>query len=80
MRSAEFQDGERAGTLTAVLQWRDASGKVLVAENRKMIFHSDPKLRIVDFEIALSAAEDLTFGDTREGAFAIPLADTLNRT
>jgi hypothetical protein len=55
VRSAEFQDGERAGTLTAVLQWRDASGKVLVAENRKMIFHSDPKLRIVDFEIALSA-------------------------
>jgi hypothetical protein len=45
--------------------------------NRKMIFHSDPALRIIDFEIALTAAEDLTFGDTKEGAFAIRLADSL---
>ena len=77
VRNAEFQDGDRAGTLTAALEWRDPSGKVLIAENRKMIFHSDPKLRIIDFEIALTAAEDLTFGDTKEGAFAIRLAETL---
>jgi hypothetical protein len=77
VRTADYQDGDRSGILTAALEWRDPSGKVLMVENRKMIFHSDPKLRIIDFEIALTAAEDLTFGDTKEGAFAIRLAETL---
>jgi hypothetical protein len=44
-------------------------------EDRDMIFYSDPKLRIIDFVINLTAAVDVTFGDTKEGAFAIRLAD-----
>jgi len=77
VRSADYQDGDRSGTLSATMEWRDPSGKVLIVEGRKMVFHSDPKLRIIDFEITLTAAEDLTFGDTKEGAFAIRLAETL---
>jgi hypothetical protein len=77
VRSADFKDGDRAGTLATVLEWRDSKGKVLILENRNMIFRSDPNLRIVDFEIALNPLEDLTFGDTKEGAFAIRLAESL---
>jgi hypothetical protein len=77
VRSADFQAGERFGTLTAILEWRGPRDEVIIVESRKMVFHSDPKLRIVDFEIALTAAEDLTFGDTKEGAFAIRLAESL---
>jgi hypothetical protein len=77
VRHADFEEGDRSGTLSATMEWRDPTGKVLIVESRKMVFHSDPKLRIVDFEIALTAAEDLTFGDTKEGAFAIRLAETL---
>jgi len=77
VRTADYQEGNRLGTLSATMEWRDPGGKVLIVESRKMIFHSDPKLRIVDFEITLTAAEDLTFGDTKEGAFAIRLAETL---
>jgi hypothetical protein len=77
VRDARFEDGDRAGILTAILEWRDRNGKVLLVENRKMTFHSDPVLRIVDFDIALTAAEDVTFGDTKEGAFAIRLAESL---
>ena len=40
-----------------------------------MTFYSDPKLRTIDFDITLTAAEDVTFGDTKEGAFAIRLAE-----
>ena len=41
-----------------------------------MTFPPDPKLRTIDFRIALTAAtEDVTFGDTKEGAFAIRLAE-----
>jgi hypothetical protein len=75
VRNAEYKEGDSSGTLTAVMEWRDTSGKTLLVEDRKMTFNSDPKLRSIDFEIALTAAVDVTFGDTKEGAFAIRLAD-----
>jgi hypothetical protein len=75
VRGAEWKDGGKSGTLKAVLEWRDPSGKVLLVENRDMTFYSDPKLRTIDFAIALTAVPDITFGDTKEGAFAIRLAD-----
>jgi len=75
VRTAEYKEGDRSGKLTAVMDWRDTAGKTLLVEDRNMIFYSDPKLRTIDFEITLTASEDLTFGDTKEGAFAIRLAD-----
>ncbi len=75
VRSAEFKEGKDAGTLHAVMEWRDHAGKTLLVEDRNMIFPSDPTLRTIDFEITLTAAVDVTFGDTKEGAFAIRLAD-----
>jgi hypothetical protein len=77
VRSADFKEGDKSGTLTAIMEWRDASGKMLLLDARNMVFHSDPKLRVIDFEITLTAAEDVTFGDTKEGAFAIRLAESL---
>ena len=75
VRSAEFKEGKDAGTLHAVMEWREPGGKTLLVEDRNMIFYSDPKLRTIDFEITLTAAVDVTLGDTKEGAFAIRLAD-----
>ena len=52
--------------------------KPLLKETRKMIFHSDPKNRIIDFDITLTALDQpVKFGDTKEGFFAIRLADKL---
>ena len=75
VRDAQWKDGDRSGTLTATIEWRDPSGKALLVETRRMVFSSDPKLRTIDFHITLTAAQDVTFGDTKEGAFAIRLAD-----
>ena len=61
--------------LTATMDWRDPSGETLLVEDRKMTFHSGPELRMIDFDITLTAATDVTFGDTKEGAFAIRLND-----
>jgi hypothetical protein len=72
---ADWKDGGKSGTLTAAMEWRDPKGAVLLTENRDMIFYNDPKLRIIDFHIVLTAAQDVTIGDTKEGAFAIRLAD-----
>ncbi|SPE35950.1 conserved exported hypothetical protein [Candidatus Sulfopaludibacter sp. SbA6] len=75
VRNAEWKNGGRAGTLTATMDWRDPDGKVLLVETRNMGFASDPKIRTIDFTVTLTAAVDVTFGDTKEGAFAIRLAD-----
>ena len=75
VRGTEFKDGDRRATLTATNEWLDADGKALLVELRKMTFYSDPKLRTIDFVITLNASQDLTFGDTKEGAFAIRLAE-----
>jgi hypothetical protein len=71
----ETKNGDKSGKLTATMEWRDPAGKVLLVENRDMIFYSDPKLRTIDFHITLTAAQGVTFGDTKEGAFAIRLHD-----
>ena len=75
VRSAEWKDGDRSGTLTAVVEWRDPSGKTLLLETRAMTFYADPVLRTIDFHVTLTAPEGATLGDTKEGAFAIRLAD-----
>jgi hypothetical protein len=75
VRSTEWKDGDASGVLRAIMEWRDPTGQVLLVENRDMIFYKDPKLRIIDFVISLTAMRDVTFGDTKEGAFAIRLAD-----
>jgi hypothetical protein len=77
VRNASWKDGAKSGTLTAVMEWRDPAGKVLLVEHREMVFPAgDPSLRIIDFHITLTAAEgEVTLGDTKEGAFAIRLAE-----
>jgi hypothetical protein len=75
VRKAEYKDGEHSGTLTATMDWREPGGKTLLVEDREMVFYSDPKLRTMDFHVTLTAATDITFGDTKEGAFAIRLND-----
>ncbi len=73
---SQWKDGGKSGTLSATMEWRDPkTGKALVVEDRDMIFYDDPKLRTIDFHITLTAAQDVTFGDTKEGAFAIRLRD-----
>ncbi|MGA3189972.1 MAG: PmoA family protein [Bryobacteraceae bacterium] len=71
-----WKDGDKSGTLSATMEWRDpATGKPLLIESRDMIFYPDPKLRIIDFHVTLTAAQPVTIGDTKEGGFALRLAD-----
>ncbi len=75
VKKAEWKDGPKSGTLETIMEWQDPAGKVQLIENRRTVIHSDPKLRIMDFHITLTAAMDVTIGDTKEGAFAIRLAE-----
>jgi hypothetical protein len=75
VRDTKWKDGDRAGTLATIMDWKDSKGKTLLVENRDMTFSGDDKLRTIDFHITLTAAEDVTLGDTKEGAFAIRLVE-----
>jgi hypothetical protein len=75
VRSAQLKEGAQSSMLPAVIEWRDDKGKVLMVENRDMVFAGDTKLRTIDFHITLTAAVHVTLGDTKEGAFAIRLDD-----
>lgn len=75
VEKAELKAGGKDQVMTATMDWIDPEGKVLLVENRKTTFYSDPRMRTIDFDITLTAAVDVTFGDTKEGAFAIRLAE-----
>jgi len=72
---AEWKPGSK--TLETVFNWNDHAGKTVLVEHRVMKFGATPTLRTIDFDITLTAPEKVVFGDTKEGAFAIRLADAL---
>ncbi len=69
--------GKKSGTVAATFAWKTPSGETLLIESRKMTFYSDPNLRTIDFDITLSPQVAVTFGDTKDGMFAIRLAAAL---
>lgn len=58
--------------------WVDKEGDVLLLEYRTMEFTSGESQRAIDFTINLKAQDEkVTFGDTKEGMFAIRVANWL---
>jgi hypothetical protein len=77
VRGAELKPGAGSSSIEAVMDWKGPDGKTILVENRVMTFSAKPAMRVIDFDITLNAPEQVVFGDTKEGAFAIRLADAL---
>lgn len=61
--------------------WRDPEGVTLLTERRRMRFGASERERWIDFDIALTAGdEEVTFGDTKEGTFAMRMHPELRLT
>lgn len=73
----DLKSGKKSGTVVATFDWDDRSGAAMLTEHRVMVFYNDPKLRTIDFDITLTPHRKITFGDTKEGTFAIRLAADL---
>jgi hypothetical protein len=66
------------GSVHLLIDWLDASGVKVLTEDRTMTFSADGALRIVDLEATLTAAgKPAVFGDDKDGAFGIRMADKL---
>jgi hypothetical protein len=74
---AEAKGGKKSGTVKAVFEALDAFGKPIMTDTRTITFYSDPRLRIIDYDILFAAIEKVTFRDTKEGDFAIRLATSM---
>jgi len=67
------------GQLSTISQWVGKSGKVLLEEKRDMFFSEEPNQYAIDFNIVLTAQDEkIVFSDTKEGMFAIRVADWLS--
>jgi hypothetical protein len=69
--------GGTRGVIHAVFDWLPPSGAKILTEDRTMTFHSDPKYRIVDMDVTLTADVKAVFADDKDGAFGIRMADPL---
>lgn len=74
----EMREGRDRGTLETLNHWMDKSGKPIIEENRVMEFYVQEDEYIIDFTIRLTAIDTtVKFLDTKEGLFAIRVADWL---
>lgn len=77
----EVSSGKDQGVIAATFDWTDLAGHKVLTESRRMTFYADPKLRMIDFDITLTAASAaVTFGDAKDGGFGIRVRPVLQET
>ncbi len=78
-RHIEHRDASVSGNrLAAELTWKDKDGKAVLEETKAVTFGGGDDVFWMDHAIVLRASSvPVTMGDTKEGAFAIRLNDTL---
>ena len=70
--------GEGQGQLSTMLSWIGKDGKILLQEDRDMVFMAGEDEYAIDFTMKLTARDrEVDFEDTKEGMFAIRYADWL---
>jgi hypothetical protein len=78
LKPPRVKGGKDSGTLEAGFYWIDDKKQPMLYEARKVTFYTDPTLRIMDIDVTLTAQKTpVTFEDTKEGTFAIRLAESM---
>jgi len=72
----DMKPGKKSGSITMNFNWNGPQGTYL-EEQRVMTFEATKDLRIIDVDSTFTAKQNLKFGDTKEGFFAIRLADSI---
>ncbi len=72
----DVKSGKKSGSISAVFDWKGPQGTVL-EEERVMTFYADREVRSFDVDETLTAKTEAKFADTKEGFFAIRVADSM---
>jgi hypothetical protein len=71
-------EGGKIGTVVTKTEWVGPDGAKIIADERTMRFGGDDKMRWIDCDIVVTAvADEVTFGDTKEGAFGLRIAESM---
>lgn len=73
----QAKGGKKQGIIAGDFEWQAGDGTALIKETRTMTFHADKDRRVFDIDVKLTGIKDAKFGDTKEGSFAVRLADAL---
>lgn len=65
------------GRISTLNEWRTAENVKILDEARHITLHNFGDTRLLVFDIDLTAAVPVTFGDTKEGSFGIRIADAI---
>jgi hypothetical protein len=79
----EFAEMESNGATARIVTRNDwtSDGQKVCEDVRTIVFGADENERWIDFAVEVTAGEgDLTFGDTKEGAFGIRVPGTMSLT
>jgi hypothetical protein len=74
----EVKSGPRAGLIAATIVWLSPSGEPQIEERRRMTISAEGKLRMVDVDISIKAIVKTTFGDSKDGAFSVRVAESMS--
>jgi hypothetical protein len=73
----EVKSGDHSGVIAATIVWLSPSGEPQIEEHRRMTISSQGKLRIIDNEINIKAIVKTSFGDSKDGAFSVRVAESM---
>jgi len=75
----EILSGTHTGVIKTLNNWVDKDGRVLCTDEQTLRFHApEDDVTWLDFEITIRASNgDVVLGDTKEGSFALRLAETM---
>jgi hypothetical protein len=72
-----LKPGKKSGSIQALIEWASPDKGPVLEEDRTMTFYADKVVRTFDVDLTFTAKVDVKFADTKEGFFAIRVADSM---
>jgi hypothetical protein len=73
----EAKSGKKSGRVDATFAWLGPNDSEFMEEKRTMTFSGGQDTRTIDVDFTLTAKQAMHFADTKEGFFAIRVADSM---
>lgn len=77
-KELKFATHGKVAMIGTLNEWKGPDGKVIMTDEPVLTFGADDKARWIDFRTrVIAVADEVKFGDTKEGAFGVRVAETM---